>query len=146
MYSFMTFVPQNLLFLELAINCESGEFVCRSMPRRSAGDKGGFAYRRNNGTHHMLSTCVVQSTPSSKQSTSMTSTSISLSWIASPWLGVFLVGVAVVYYYSTKTDIPKIKGIPEIPGALPMYCPCSHEVADNSFGHLLQLGDVYSGR
>lgn len=74
----------------------------------------------------------------------MTSTSISLSWIASPWLGVFLLGVAVVYYYSTKTDIPKIKGIPEIPGALPMYCPCSHEVADNSFGHLLQLGDVYS--
>lgn len=34
--------------------------------------------------------------------------------------------------WSTRTDIPKIKGIPEIPGALPI------------FGHLLQLGEDHA--
>jgi hypothetical protein len=42
--------------------------------------------------------------------------SAALTWLVA--LSVF--GLAA-YYYSTKTDIPKIKGIPEIPGALPMY-------------------------
>src|SRR5579859_6774486 len=37
------------------------------------------------------------------------------------WIIAFLLGVAVLYYYTTKTDIPKIRGIPEIPGALPMF-------------------------
>lgn len=37
------------------------------------------------------------------------------------WITVFLLGAAVLYYYTTKTDIPKIRGIPEIPGALPMF-------------------------
>jgi len=37
------------------------------------------------------------------------------------WLAVFSVVALGLYYYTTKTDIPKIKGIPEIPGALPMY-------------------------
>lgn len=53
----------------------------------------------------------------------MTLTSIPLSLTPSPWLGALLVGLAILYYYSTRTDIPKIKGIPEIPGALPMYPP-----------------------
>jgi hypothetical protein len=42
--------------------------------------------------------------------------SSALTWVIGLFLGAFL-----VYYYTTKTDIPKIKGIPEIPGALPMY-------------------------
>ena len=37
------------------------------------------------------------------------------------WIGCFLLGAAVLYYYTTKTDIPRIRGIPEIPGALPMF-------------------------
>jgi len=37
------------------------------------------------------------------------------------WIIAFLLGAAVLYYYTTKTDIPKIRGIPEIPGALPMF-------------------------
>lgn len=36
------------------------------------------------------------------------------------WLGGLLLGALLLYYLSTRTDIPKIKGIPEIPGALPM--------------------------
>jgi len=36
------------------------------------------------------------------------------------WIGAFLLGAAL-YYYTTKTDIPRIRGIPEIPGALPMF-------------------------
>jgi len=42
------------------------------------------------------------------------------------WIGASLLLAAGLYYYSTKTDIPKIKGIPEIPGALPMFfLPCA---------------------
>jgi hypothetical protein len=37
------------------------------------------------------------------------------------WIAAFLLGAVVLYYYTTKTDIPKIRGIPEIPGALPMF-------------------------
>ncbi|KAH6711218.1 phenylacetate 2-hydroxylase [Leptodontidium sp. MPI-SDFR-AT-0119] len=37
-----------------------------------------------------------------------------------------------VYYFSTSTDIPYIKGIPEIPGALPIT------------GHLLELGEDHA--
>ena len=40
--------------------------------------------------------------------------------------------LALFYHLSTKTDIPKIKGIPEIPGALPIV------------GHLLHLGDDHA--
>lgn len=40
--------------------------------------------------------------------------------------------VALFYHLTTKTDIPKIKGIPEIPGALPIV------------GHLLHLGDDHA--
>jgi len=36
------------------------------------------------------------------------------------WPIAISLGALLVYYYTTKTDIPKIKGIPEIPGALPM--------------------------
>src|SRR5579862_2759231 len=39
------------------------------------------------------------------------------------WIILLLGALVLVYHYSTKTDIPKIKGIPEIPGALPMYNP-----------------------
>jgi hypothetical protein len=42
---------------------------------------------------------------------------------ALPWLIAALLGAVLLYYYSIKTDISKIKGIPEIPGALPMYHP-----------------------
>ncbi|KAI0485039.1 cytochrome P450 [Xylariaceae sp. FL0804] len=38
----------------------------------------------------------------------------------------------VLYKLSTRTDIPYIKGIPEIPGAIPV------------FGHLLKLGDDHA--
>jgi len=55
---------------------------------------------------------------------------------------VLSVGVLVTWYYTTKTDIPKIRGIPEIPGALPMYYRWQSKGANKSFGHLLQLGDV----
>jgi hypothetical protein len=44
------------------------------------------------------------------------------------WAVPLLLGVWVLYYYSTKTDIPKINGIPEIPGALPMYFVSSSEL------------------
>jgi hypothetical protein len=44
--------------------------------------------------------------------------SSTLTWVA----GVLLLAL-LIYYYATKTDIPKIKGIPEIPGALPVYFP-----------------------
>ncbi|KAJ9622581.1 hypothetical protein H2204_011500 [Knufia peltigerae] len=44
------------------------------------------------------------------------------------WIVGAIVIVFGLYWWSTLTDIPKIKGIPEIPGALPV------------FGHLLQLG------
>jgi hypothetical protein len=37
------------------------------------------------------------------------------------WFSAVSLGVLILYYYTTKTDIPKIKGIPEIPGAIPMY-------------------------
>ncbi|KAK5088633.1 hypothetical protein LTR05_002853 [Lithohypha guttulata] len=37
-----------------------------------------------------------------------------------------------LYWYANKTDIPYIKGIPEIPGAVPI------------FGHLLKLGDDHA--
>ncbi|KAL2424483.1 Phenylacetate 2-hydroxylase [Exophiala dermatitidis] len=37
-----------------------------------------------------------------------------------------------LYWWSTSTDIPKIKGIPEIPGAVPV------------FGHLLKLGEDHA--
>jgi len=36
------------------------------------------------------------------------------------WLAGLSLGVLILYYLSTRTDIPKIKGIPEIPGALPV--------------------------
>jgi hypothetical protein len=36
------------------------------------------------------------------------------------WLAGLSLGALLLYYVSTRTDIPKIKGIPEIPGALPM--------------------------
>jgi hypothetical protein len=42
-----------------------------------------------------------------------------------PWLVGIILGVVFLYYYSTKTDIAKIRGIPEIPGALPM-CHLRH--------------------
>ncbi|EPE33065.1 Cytochrome P450 [Glarea lozoyensis ATCC 20868] len=45
---------------------------------------------------------------------------------------LILLLVSVFYWISTKTDIPYIKGIPEIPGALPI------------FGHLLALGDDHA--
>ncbi|KAK5462922.1 hypothetical protein LTS15_002634 [Exophiala xenobiotica] len=49
---------------------------------------------------------------------------------------IWLLGAALLvfgpYWWSTLTDIPKIKGIPEIPGALPI------------FGHLLQLGQDHA--
>jgi hypothetical protein len=37
------------------------------------------------------------------------------------WFAALSVAAVVVYYLATRTDIPKIKGIPEIPAALPMY-------------------------
>ena len=37
-----------------------------------------------------------------------------------------------LYWWSLSTDIPKIKGIPEVPGAIPF------------FGHLLKLGDDHA--
>jgi hypothetical protein len=37
------------------------------------------------------------------------------------WVGALLLCAFIVYYFSTKTDIAKIKGIPEIPGGIPMY-------------------------
>ncbi|KAG9235666.1 phenylacetate 2-hydroxylase [Amylocarpus encephaloides] len=46
-------------------------------------------------------------------------------------LAILLLG-SVVYYISTRTDIPRIKGIFEIPGALPIT------------GHLLELGDDHA--
>ncbi|KAK5236990.1 hypothetical protein LTR47_002168 [Exophiala xenobiotica] len=49
---------------------------------------------------------------------------------------IWLLGATLLvfglYWWSTLTDIPKIKGIPEIPGALPL------------FGHLLQLGQDHA--
>ncbi|KAK5408571.1 hypothetical protein LTR06_007414 [Exophiala xenobiotica] len=49
---------------------------------------------------------------------------------------IWLLGATLLvfglYWWSTLTDIPKIKGIPEIPGALPI------------FGHLLQLGQDHA--
>ncbi|KIX08972.1 uncharacterized protein Z518_00050 [Rhinocladiella mackenziei CBS 650.93] len=44
------------------------------------------------------------------------------------WLAAATLFAFGLYWWSTLTDIPKIKGIPEIPGALPIL------------GHLLQLG------
>jgi len=58
-----------------------------------------------------------------------------------PWIGAVVLGIGFLYYYFTRTDIPFIKGIPEIPGALPMYTP-GHDIVNSSFGHLLQLGEV----
>jgi lipid-A-disaccharide synthase-like uncharacterized protein len=58
-----------------------------------------------------------------------------------PWLVGLVGGALLLYYYTTKTDIPKIKGIPEIPCALPVYSPLLFRT-DNRFGHLLELGDV----
>jgi len=40
-----------------------------------------------------------------------------------PWIGAVVLGIALLYYYFTRTDIPYIKGIPEIPRPLPMYDP-----------------------
>lgn len=59
------------------------------------------------------------------------------------WLSGIVLALLGLYFWSTSTDIRKIKGIPEIPGALPMYSAFSseHEI-DVSFGHLLELGDV----
>jgi hypothetical protein len=42
---------------------------------------------------------------------------------ALPWIVAVLLGSVLAYYYSTKTDIAKIRGIPEIPRAIPMYRP-----------------------
>jgi len=36
------------------------------------------------------------------------------------WVVLVTAALLSIYWYSTRTDIPKIKGIPEIPGALPM--------------------------
>ncbi|EUC46156.1 hypothetical protein COCMIDRAFT_4778 [Bipolaris oryzae ATCC 44560] len=45
--------------------------------------------------------------------------------------GVVLITM-ILYWWACSTDIPKIKGIPEIPGSLPI------------FGHLLQLGEDHA--
>jgi hypothetical protein len=59
------------------------------------------------------------------------------------WLSGLVLALFGLYYWSTSTDIRKIKGIPEIPGALPMYPAFLNEhKIDVSFGHLLKLGDV----
>ncbi|EXJ93610.1 hypothetical protein A1O1_02002 [Capronia coronata CBS 617.96] len=48
------------------------------------------------------------------------------------WIVGGIVLVYGLYWWATSTDIPKIKGIPEIPGAIPV------------FGHLLKLGEDHA--
>lgn len=56
---------------------------------------------------------------------------IGLQTLALPVLTLSLL-LWAIYRWSTATDIAKIKGIPEIPGALPIV------------GHLLQLGEDHA--
>lgn len=56
---------------------------------------------------------------------------LTLTWVA----GVLLIAL-LIYHITTKADIPKIRGIPEIPGALPMYSPY--------FFNLKQVLDIFS--
>ena len=47
-------------------------------------------------------------------------------------VSILLAVLLGLYFWSTSTDIPKIKGLPEIKGAIPI------------FGHLLKLGDDHA--
>jgi hypothetical protein len=88
------------------------ETVLAYRRRRSCRDKALGISIKGNGTisQYFSSSCTMLPT--------LLSDSTYLSWISG-----FLLLAVVLYRYSTKTDIPKIRGIPEIPGALPMFTP-----------------------